>query len=723
MEDERIRRECGRLSLSPPEGVVAGSYCTWELTYTVGRIGMDDGSKLKIAVNQTSDWGPPQFEDPTAEDYCSVETDGDATVEGTFDPQGHVRPYRNTITVRVSDGSLAEGEEITLTLGDRSAGSMGLQAQSYPETTFELIGLVDAFETGEPVELPDRPAFEVVPGPAESLAAVAPAEATTGEPVTVKVRGADFWGNAATGYEGSLTLGTEGEDETDDEILVESVSTTDGVAQVDVQFDAPGVKRVTVRDDDRSLEAATNPIVVHETPPDRRVRWGDIHGQSEETVGTGSVEEYFAYAKEKAFLEFASHAGNDFQITDDLWERIQDAVSDFHDPGEFVTFLCYEWSANTPSGGDHNVYFRGEEAEIHRSSNWQVNDGPEQAEGTYPIEELYDQYEGRDDVLIIPHQGGRPARVRDVIDSELTPFVEILSVWGIFEWFGEEALGEKHVGFVAGSDDHTGRPGASYPANVEDWSFPIKGGLMAAEAESLSREALWDAFEDRRVYGTTGARIFLDASVDGVGMGGAVSVDGSPEIDVTAHGTAPIGRIDLFRDGEQVATRSFGGGPERFELEWTGARSKDRHKVLDWSGGLSVQDGRIEGVEEFGFDHPEEGVTDRRATHLRWAGSTAGNYQGLRLDLAGEDPTLSFNAKPLTATLDPGDQSGPRTIDAGHLDAALRTRHVEVSTERDVEARFVDDDADSDGESYYYVRVRQVDGEMAWSSPIAVDRE
>jgi len=716
MGDERIRENCGTLSLSGPGRVVAGSYCTLELTYTVGRIGMDDGAALEVAVNQTSDWGPPQFEDPAAENYCSVETDGDATVTGTFDPQGHVRPYRNTISVDVSDGSLGEGDTITITLGDRSAGSMGLQAQSYPDTAFELIGLVDAFETGEPIELPDRPAFEVVPGPVDSLVAVASSEAATGEEITIRVRGADYWGNAATGYEGRLRL------EADGEVLTEDVPTVEGVATVDVAFEDSGVRRVTVSDEARGLETTTNPIVVYEDPPARRVRWGDIHGQSEETVGTGTVEEYFDYAREKAFLEFASHAGNDFQITDGLWERIQAAVSEFHDPEEFVTFLCYEWSANTPSGGDHNVYFRGEEADIHRSSNWQVEEGAAKSEGTYPIEDLYETYEGRDDVLIVPHQGGRPARVREVIDSDLTPFVELLSVWGVFEWFGEEALERSHVGFVAGSDDHTGRPGASHPANVEDWSFPIKGGLMAARAGALTREALWDAFTDRRVYGTTGARIVLDVSIGDTGMGEATTVSGAPEIDVTAQGTAPIQRIDLFRDGERIGSRSFGGGPERFELTWTGARSKDRHKVLDWSGGLSVRGGRVVGVETFGFDHPEEGVVNRTPTHLRWEGSTAGNYQGLRLEVEGDDPAVDFSTEPLSATLDPGAASGPRTYDAGYLDAALRTRTVEVSTEADVAATFVDEAA-GDGPNHYYVRVHQRDGEVAWSSPIAVTGE
>ena len=46
------------------------------------------------------------------------------------------------------------------------------------------------------------------------------------------------------------------------------------------------------------------------------VHWGDLHGQSGETVGTNPAETYFRYARDKAFIDIVGHQGNDFQITD-----------------------------------------------------------------------------------------------------------------------------------------------------------------------------------------------------------------------------------------------------------------------------------------------------------------------------------------------------------------------------------------------------------------------
>jgi hypothetical protein len=715
LNEDQIRTNCGDVSLEPTADAVAGTYGEWTITYTVGMLGMDDGSTLRIASNMSSDWGPPQFDDPIADNYCTVETSGDASVSGSFDNRGHTRPWRDTILVEVYDGALAPGETITVTLGDRSEGSMGLQIQSYPETEFELFGLVEPFETGEYVRLPTTLSFEIVPGAPESVAAVVDSEVTVGDEATLSVRLQDYWGNVATEHDDTIAL----ESPAEGAHVPETVELKEGTAHATVRFDDPGTYRIPIRATESGLRTETNPIRCTKPGGGKTTYWGDIHGQSEETVGTNPIEEYFTYARDCAFVDFASHAGNDFQITDEFWETVRETVREFNDAKEFVTFLCYEWSANTPNGGDHNVYFRGDEPDIHRSSDWQVADGPERSGGTYPVEQLYEQYRGRDDVFIIPHQGGRPATL-DALDPDLTPFVEILSVWGIFEWFGQEAVKRGYpVGFVAGSDDHTGRPGASHPA-VTDWSFPIKGGLMAAKAMELTRDSLWTSFRERRCYATTGARILLDVTVDGCGMGQEVTVDGPPQIDVDVSGTAPIYRIDLFRGGEQVDGQRFDEGSEFVEFTWSGARSKNRNKIQDWSGGLSIDRGAIETVRPFGFDHPEDGIQKRTTTSIEWSGSTAGNYQGIRVDVDGPpETTLSFSTEPVSTTAQLGEVEDRNMSLEDGVEQELSIHRVGECTRMDAKTAFEDDE--QNGTSPYYVRVTQVDGEMAWSSPVFVD--
>ena len=691
----------GTATLSPDDQVVVGTYGSWTVEYTVGELGMDDGSTVLVAFSQTSDMGIPQFDDPSGENYCSVSTDGDATVIGSYDPAGYVRPFKHAIVIDIEDGSLAPRETISVCLGDRIGGSRGLQAQSFVEREFRFRVLVDAHNTGDYEEAAGELTYDLVAGEASRLAAVLPSTVEPDEAATLSVRAEDYWGNVATGYE--ATVNVSGDSKT--------VQVEGGTGSTDIRFDSPGTHRVTIEDSERGLSATTNPVQCT-TDPQRRIYWGDVHGQSGETVGTGTVRDYFAFGRDAAFLDFAAHAGNDFQITDGIWDDITTAVRDFHDPGAFVTFHCYEWSANTSVGGDHNVYFRGDDPELNRSSKWLV-DPEDRAAGTRPVQALYDRYRGRDDVLIIPHQGGRPAAL-DALEPSLTPFVEITSVWGVFESFAQDALDLAHIGFAGGSDDHCGRPGTAPPDNLAKHN--VSGGLMAARADQLSRDGLWEAFTSKRVYGTTGERILLDVEVAGCPMGGTGRADGPVQVSVEAHGTAPIQAIDLFRNRSMVASSDFTSGSDLIEIRWTGAKGRTRDKLIDWSGGASLDRGRIVEAEAFGFDHPDQGIQTQRDSDIEWEAYTSGNHEGVRLEVeAPQTATLTVGTAQVGTSVRLNELDGT-VIDAGHLEARLKLHRTGPCTESDVTTEF--EDLPDPGTHHYYVRLRQVDGEMAWSSPV-----
>jgi hypothetical protein len=200
------------------------------------------------------------------------------------------------------------------------------------------------------------------------------------------------------------------------------------------------------------------------SPGEAKTWWGDLHGQTRATVGTGTIEEYFAFGREIALLDMMCHQANDFQVTDDEWMRLRREIDRFHEDGRCVIFVGYEWSGMTPGGGDRNVMFRGDIAALHRSSHAEVDDMRDAATDCFPVTELFTQFAGRDDVLLIPHIGGRYADIVGFHDPALEPVVEIYSDWGRFEWLLEDAIKQGYkVGVVANSDGHKGRPGASHP--------------------------------------------------------------------------------------------------------------------------------------------------------------------------------------------------------------------------------------------------------------------
>ena len=371
---------------------------------------------------------------------------------------------------------------------------------------------------------------------------LAPSETTPDEETWIGVKAEDVWGNPSTGYTGTARInagGLAGLPET-----YQFQSTDRGVHRFEgVTAPTTGTYRVQARDSENGLEAEGNPLRCVEEQGTYQPFWGDLHGQSEETVGTNPVSSYFRFAREAALVDFAGHQGNDFQITEAIWTEIRKQANTQYDPGRFVTFVGYEWSANTPLGGDHNVYYPGNDGPLHRSSHVLIPDKSDINTDCTHVTELYDTLQGKD-VLLLPHVGGRYANL-NWHAPELEPLIEVYSEWGEFEWFLREALEKGYqVGFTAGSDDHKGRPGAAPPGSG---SFGVYGGLTCIYAAELTREGLWEALKARRCYGTTGQRILLEVTADGKPMGAAYQASQPPEISVKVIGTAPIERVDIFR--------------------------------------------------------------------------------------------------------------------------------------------------------------------------------
>jgi len=69
----------GTAELKPCQPVVVGSFASWQIVYTVGELGMDDGARLRIAHKLITDWGQPQTNSPRAANYVSAETSGPAS--------------------------------------------------------------------------------------------------------------------------------------------------------------------------------------------------------------------------------------------------------------------------------------------------------------------------------------------------------------------------------------------------------------------------------------------------------------------------------------------------------------------------------------------------------------------------------------------------------------------------------------------------------------------
>ncbi len=709
-----------RLEIDGPG--VAGEPVTFRIVYTAGASGVDDRGAVRVSWRAQAGLGEPQLEDPAAPGYLAVRTVSDGTVRpvARFNERGHRRPFVPAVTVHTDDGGLWPGDRLELTFGETSGGSPGIRAPVTVVKAFEFQVSVDCKGAQEFLDLDGFLTFPVVAGPAARLVAIAPSDVKAGEPFTVHARFEDVWGNPTEVPGASLQVGVgDGQD-----VRGAAAGTGPVIPIENLALEDCSVVRLEVTDQTSGLRATSNPIRVGAELPAERRWWGDLHGQSGETVGTNPSADYFHYARYTACADFTCHQGNDFQITDEFWARLRREVEAIHQDGEFVCFHGYEWSGNTEVGGDRNVIFRRvpEADDIWRSGHWLIEDRRplDSDQDALNLDELYARFRGRDDVMLLPHVGGRRAELR-WIDPTLEPVVEVHSAHGTSEWFLQQALatGVK-VGFLAGSDDHMGRPGATR-ANANE--MPVNGGLACIRASALTRDGIWSGLHSRHCHGTSGARILIDTQIAGARMGAEAAANGAVPVDVQVSGTAPIIEIAVYRDGQPVHRWTPAGDPTHVLVVWTGNLRIARGRKQRWDGELTVQGARIHDVSPFAFDHPQEGLIGGDGQRVAWTSETAGDYDGLWLELAdATDPVIEFTAEPLTVAQPlAGIEDGPLFVEAKGLGAHLRLQALpHDGGPLDAELSWVDS-MPPDGVHAYHVRVLQLDGHMAWSSPTYVD--
>ncbi len=745
--------ELGAVTLTPGGDFVAGSYQTFTLTYTAGKFGIDDSGSLRICFRFASDQTRPQFEDPKGPNYTTITASNSAVLQYHYDPKGNVRPWDRTLYIKVVRGFLRAGDSITVTFGDTSGGSPGMRLQTFCEDSFEFHTLVDPIATYCYQPLPEQPTIRIVPGAPETFVAVVPTLRRVGESFALKFKAEDRWGNPSDRCDVTLRL----ESNVAVEGLPETVRLKPGDFAGSVEglsVAAPGDVEIRLLHQDGRVAAAANPLRIVEGAELLHF-WGDLHGQSEETIGTGSARQYFAFARDRAFLDATGHQGNDFQITSPFWCELDALCAEFDEAGRFVAIPGYEWSGNTGLGGDRNIYFPEEGRVLRRSSHALVEDRSDIATDANSAAALFEALAANRewDVVGYAHCGGRYADVKMAHDGRFEKSMEVHSSWGTFEWLVQDAFEMGYrVGIVANSDGHKGRPGASYPGAS---LFGAVGGLTCFLAEDLSREAILESMRKRRHYGTTGGpggRMVIDVRAafetsgtlyhddprlgpsEGYAASEALMGDivhlpsGSAELRVNIAAAALIERVDIFNGLEHLETirpyrqEELGN---RIRVIWEGAEYRGRFRQVIWDGAAHLSDNRIVDARAINFFNRDKTLERTSDTALAWRALTTGNIGGF--DLWVEDPyggTLKIET-PLVKCGVPLEEIGledevfdasgvlPRYLKLFRLPA--ENPHRKISFTRSIALR-------PEGDNPIFIRLTQEDGTLAWTSPIYLYR-
>ena len=471
-------------------------------------------------------------------------------------------PEPGIVQFLVTGRAMRPGEKLEIHYGDeRRPVRVGLRAERRARFPFWVDGDGDGIRG----LVPDPPSVDIVAGPATRLVAHLPATLRPGEPALLRIAALDAFGSSGTEIEG--------------EFVLELPDSVEGPKRIPLDKDARGVAAVRVTPTEEGilelivhgpngLEARTPPSLV--SAEAERILWLDLHGHTQLSDGTGTPDDYFAYARDVAALDGAAITDHDhwgvpyLDGAPENWNEIRAAVTTYHDPGSFVALLGYEWT-HWIWGHRHVVHF--------------ATDGPLHSwvdPATDTPARLWDSLRGLPALTFAHHSAGDPVATDWTIppDPELEPITEIASVHGSSESrdtptpvrggfdgnFVRDALDRGYrLGFVGSGDSHDGHPGLVHLTSPS-------GGLAAVFAPERTREAILAALRARRSYATNGPRILLDVRLDGNPMGSLLARGGGT-LEVQAAAPGDLAAVELVADGAVVEHVPVEG--RSASLSWT----------------------------------------------------------------------------------------------------------------------------------------------------------
>ncbi len=548
MIPEPMSKDVGQARIEPEAPVRAGARGRWTVTYQAGGLALGPGSLLRFTVPYG--FTTPNFLWVTHPGYVHLSCSrSDVTlrfvlpepVEGETHDEYMTR-WGAHLFVEVVSGTVAEGDTVSLIYGyNPFYPQMGAWAPYFTQEFTWWVAVrprPPRLEEGF-VLVADPPTLRVEPGLPARAGAVGPPLAARGETLRFRTYEEDGQGNRIVPPVDSGSL------------VLRAIGDASGAGSwplgpvVEVKADLVGPLQAAVEVEGLAETGRSNPVLVSEEPPAYRLYWGDVHGHSLQSDGLGTVEEYYAYGREQALLDFWSIADHRGHMGPGEWERARAAADAADDPGSYVAFSGYELNDRA---GEKCVYFRRDSHPMYR----------------YPEDErVLFELARAGEALVIPHQHGRGPwpYPRDVIRV-----TEVYSIWGAFEYPGNPRPciggGDYHgrtvldmlkagyrPGVIGGSDCHAGHPGHT------DWlrhtrAYP--NGLAAVYAPELTREALWEALLARRCYATSGPRIIVGLRCGDAWMGSELPVEAGRErvfdIDVVAEDA--LRRVVLVKNGQ-----------------------------------------------------------------------------------------------------------------------------------------------------------------------------
>jgi len=491
------------------------------------------------------------------------------------------------------------------------------------------------------------------------------------------------------------------------------------------------------------------------------IYFGDIHNHCGITYGYGGLENALKMAKEQ--LDFCSVTGHamwpdipkrteklDFLIDfhekgfkklHDNWNKVRNTIKKANIENEFITFQSYEMHSS--KYGDHHVLSPNDDLPLIYSKN---------------PSSLYNDLK-RYNKIIIPHHIAYTPGYRginwDYYDEEKSPVIEVFSKHGCsisdkspynyYHTMGprdsrntiyEGLKRKKQFSFVASSDHHAG-----YPGSYGD-------GRIAVNANNKTRLSIFDAIKKGHTYAITGDKIKCHFTVNDAIYGSKIQYTKKRQIYLNVKACDFIEKIVVYKnlipfkiiylENFSYTNKNYRKYKIRIEFGWGKSITG-----YDWNGEISINDGTLSDVEtcfrgrnvlaptkneliNSNINNLNNHILEQSSNHITFVSNTVKNPSPLHpatnsviLEINGNEQTnlsISLNNKLVSYQI-------------SELLTGVRSCHIDEYNSEAFTVSCIPDDfyeynnqwidyEESTSNDLYHVVIKQLNGQMAWLSPV-----
>jgi hypothetical protein len=255
-----------------------------------------------------------------------------------------------------------------------------------------------------------------------------------------------------------------------------------------------------------------------------------------------------------------------------------------------------------------------------------------------------------------------------------------------------------------------------------------------------------EAFKARRTYGVSGDRIELDFRLNGRWMGETIPATNSRNIHVKAKGLDSIDHVEVLRNNEVIYRNhpvdrkirpSCWKRPIfcRIEFGWGPWGDLNMARICDWQFRVNASDGKIITAtpcfQSGPFDEKRRNkittVNDKKCEVISYTSRMQAYEEkatnSIILEILGSPKTkltISLNQpvqKTITKSLEQLTQSSDTTFTGPFTSESMLLHRIVFSENYRTEFELIDK-RKTEKTDWYYVRVVQSNGSLAWSSPI-----